>query len=62
MYKLLIEEQGTAAIEYALLISVIGMGLAGVLLALGINVFDALGSINEVLSPVQLNDTQVTRK
>lgn len=62
MCKFLIEEQGTAAIEYALLISVIGMGLTGVLLALGINVFDALGRINEVLSPVQLNDTQVTRK
>ena len=50
MYKFVMEEEGTAAIEYALLISLIGMAVAGSLQALGGNVFDAFSMVDDVLS------------
>ena len=62
MYKLLVDEQGTAAIEYALLISLLVMAVAGSLQALGNNVFDALSTIESVLSSVQLADDSMNRK
>ncbi len=62
MYKLLVDEQGTAAIEYALLISLLVMAVAGSLQALGNNVFDALSTIESVLSSVQLADDSMKRK
>lgn len=62
MYKFFAEEQGTAAIEYALLISLIGMALAGVLQTLGSNVFDTLSAVDEVLSSVQIQDDTLNRK
>lgn len=62
MYKLLVDEQGTAAIEYALLISLIVMAVAGSLQILGNNVFDALSTVETVLSSVQLTDDSMNRK
>lgn len=62
MYKLLVDEQGTAAIEYALLISLIVMAVAGSLQAVGNNVFDALSTVDNVLSSVQLTDDSMNRK
>lgn len=62
MYKLLVEEQGTAAIEYALLISLIVMAVVGSLQALGNNVFDALSTIDNVFSSVQIMDDSMIRK
>jgi len=62
MYKFFNEEQGTAAIEYALLISLIGMAVAGSLQALGGNVFDVLSTVDDVLSSVQLQDDPFKRK
>jgi len=62
MYIFFNEEQGTAAIEYALLISLIGMAVAGSLQALGGNVFDALSTIDDVFSSVQLQDGPLRRK
>lgn len=62
MYKFFAEEQGTAAIEYALLISLIGMAVAGVLQALGGHVFDLLSTIDEVLSSVQFQHDTLKRK
>lgn len=62
MYKFLNEEHGTAAIEYALLISLIGMAVAGALQVLGGNAFDALSMIDDVLSSVQLQDDPFKRK
>ena len=56
MYKIFTEEKGTAAIEYALLISLIGMAIAGALQALGGNVFDSLATFVDVLSSVQIKD------
>jgi Flp pilus assembly pilin Flp len=62
MYKFLVEEQGTAAIEYALLISLIVMAVVGSLQALGNNVFDALSTIDNVFSSVQIMDDSMIRK
>jgi len=62
MYKFFNEEQGTAAIEYALLISLIGMAVAGSLQALGGNVVDAFFMVDDVLSSVQLQDDPFKRK
>ena len=56
MYKFYTEEQGTAAIEYALLISLIGMAIAGSLQALGGDIFDTLSNVVDVLSSVQLKE------
>ncbi len=46
MYHFLQDEQGTAAIEYSLFISLIGLVMAGALHALGANLLDAFSSIN----------------
>ena len=62
MYKIFVEDQGTAAIEYTLLISLIGMAVAGVLQALGGQVFDLLSTIDEVLSSVQFQHDTLKRK
>jgi Flp pilus assembly pilin Flp len=62
MYKFLVEEKGTAAIEYALLISLIVMAVVGSLQALGNNVFDALSTIDNVFSSVQIMDDSMIRK
>lgn len=62
MYKIFVEDQGTAAIEYTLLISLIGMAVAGVLQALGGHVFDLLSTIDEVLSSVQFQHDTLKRK
>jgi Flp pilus assembly pilin Flp len=56
MYKFCVEEQGTAAIEYALLVSLIGMVVVGALQTLGSSIFDTFSTIDEVLSLVQLKD------
>lgn len=62
MYKNFAEEQGTAAIEYALLISLIGMAVAGALQALSGNVFDMFSTVDEVLSSVQFQHDTLKRK
>jgi Flp pilus assembly pilin Flp len=50
------KEQGTAAIEYALLVSLIGMAIIGSLQVLGSNVFDGLSTLDHVFSLTQLKD------
>lgn len=62
MYKFFTEEQGTAAIEYTLLISLIGMAVAASFQALGDNVFDAFSTIDEVLSSVHFKDDLLKSK
>jgi Flp pilus assembly pilin Flp len=62
MYKIIVEDQGTAAIEYTLLISLIGMAVVGVLQALGGHIFDLLSTIDEVLSSVQFQHDTLKRK
>jgi Flp pilus assembly pilin Flp len=62
MYKFFAEEQGTAAIEYALLISLLGMAIAGSLQALGGNVFDTLSKIGDVFLSVQYKDDLLKHK
>ncbi len=49
-------EQGTAAIEYALLLSLIGMAVIGSLQLLNTNVFDGLSTLNQVFVSTQLKD------
>lgn len=62
MYKFVMEEEGTAAIEYALLISLIGMAIAGAFQALGDNLFDKIFVVDEALSSVQFTDERLKRK
>jgi Flp pilus assembly pilin Flp len=62
MYEFFNQEQGTAAIEYALLISLIGIAVAGSLQALGGNVFDTLSTVDDVLSSVQLQDDPLKKR
>lgn len=61
MYKFFTEEQGTAAIEYALLISLIGMAIAGSLQALGDNMFDTLSGFADVFSSVHIKDDRLNQ-
>jgi Flp pilus assembly pilin Flp len=49
-------EQGTAAIEYALLLSLIGMVVIGSLEALGSNIFDGFSTLNQVFQSIELNE------
>ena len=49
MHKLLKEEQGTAAIEYSLIISLVGLVIVGVIHILGANLLETFSSINEEL-------------
>jgi len=62
MYKFVMEEEGTAVIEYALLISLIGMAIAGAFQALGDNLFDKIFVVDEALSSVQFTDERLKRK
>lgn len=50
------KEQGTAAIEYALLLSLIGMAVIGSLQVLDTNVFDGLSTLDQVFVSTQLKN------
>ncbi len=54
MYKFLRDDQGTAAIEYSLFVSLIGMMIVVALQALGANLLDAFSSVSSGLTPVQI--------
>ena len=50
------DEQGAAAIEYSLLMSLIGIVIAGALHVLGVNLIDTFSSVSGALTPVQVID------
>jgi Flp pilus assembly pilin Flp len=54
MYQFLKDESGTAAIEYSLFISLIGLVIAGALHVLGANLVDAFSFVSEGLTSVQV--------
>jgi Flp pilus assembly pilin Flp len=54
MYKIFRDERGTAAIEYSLIITFIGLVMAVALHVLGANLVDAFSSVNGAFSPVQV--------
>jgi len=54
MYQFLQDEQGAAAMEYSLFISLIGLAMAFALHVLGANLVDVFSSISEGLTPVQV--------
>lgn len=56
MYEFFQDEQGNAAIEYSLFISLIGMVIIGALLALGDNLVDTFSSINSAFPSVQVRE------
>ena len=59
MCQFLQDEQGTAAVEYSLLITLITLVIAGAFHALGVNLVDALSSINRGFPSVQvIEDTR----
>lgn len=54
MFQFIQDEQGTAAIEYSLFITLIGLVVVVALHALGANLVDAFSSVNAGLTPVQV--------
>jgi Flp pilus assembly pilin Flp len=54
MCQFLQDERGTAAIEYSLFISLIGLVMAGALHVLGANLVDAFSSVSEGFSAGQV--------
>ena len=54
MYHFLQDERGTAAVEYSLFISLIGLVIAGDLHLLGANLVDAFSSVSGAFSPGQV--------
>ena len=56
MYEFLKDERGTAAIEYSLFVSLIGMMIIVAIQALGDNLVDAFSSINSAFPSVQVKE------
>ena len=54
MYQFLQDERGTAAIEYSLFISLIGLAIAGALHVLGANLVDAFSTVSGAFTPGQV--------
>ena len=54
MYQFFQDEQGTAAIEYSLFISLIGLVITGALHVLGANLVDAFSSVSGAFTPGQV--------
>jgi len=54
MYQFLQDESGTAAVEYSLFISLIGLVIAGALHFLGSNLFEAFSTVNGGITNVQV--------
>ncbi len=49
MHQFLKDEQGTAAIEYSLFVSLVGLVIVGVIHVLGANLFEVFSSISKEL-------------
>lgn len=56
MYQFFQDERGTAAIEYSLFISLIGLVVAGALHVLGANLVDAFSLVSEALPSIQVTE------
>ncbi|MDH5428294.1 MAG: Flp family type IVb pilin [Nitrospirota bacterium] len=54
MFNFFHDEQGTAAVEYSLLMSLIGLFAAAALHALGGDLLNAFSSVSAGLNPIQL--------
>jgi|GEM_PF-1874373 len=54
MYQFLQDERGTAAIEYSLFISLIGLVIAVGLQAVGANLFEVFSTVSGELTSVQV--------
>jgi len=54
MFQFLQDERGTAAVEYSLLISLIGLVAVGALHVLGGNLVDAFSSVSAGFPTIQL--------
>lgn len=58
MGQFLRDERGTAAIEYSLLITLIGLVLAGGLHLIGVKLVGAFSSVEGGLTPVQVIESK----
>ena len=58
MGQFLRDEQGAAAIEYSLLITLIGLVMAGGLHVVGLNLVDAFSLVEGGLTPVQVIESK----
>ncbi|WNM57022.1 Flp family type IVb pilin [Candidatus Nitrospira allomarina] len=56
MGEFFFKEHGAAAMEYALLLSLIGMIVIGIFQALGSNLFDGLSALDHVFVSTQFKD------
>jgi Flp pilus assembly pilin Flp len=54
MYQFFQDERGTAAIEYSLFITLIGLVMAGALYVLSANLVDAFSSVSGAFAPEQV--------
>jgi len=54
MYQFLQDESGTAAVEYSLFISLIGLVIVGALHFLGANLLEAFSTVNGGITNVQV--------
>ncbi|MDH3769719.1 MAG: Flp family type IVb pilin [Nitrospirota bacterium] len=54
MFQFLQDERGTAAIEYSLFITLIGLVIVGALYVLGANLVDAFSSVSGAFTPGQV--------
>lgn len=54
MFQFLQDEHGTAAIEYSLFVSLIGLIVVGAFHVLGANLVDAFSSISAGLTPLDV--------
>ena len=56
MTRFLTDEQGTAGIEYALFISLVGVAVVGSLQFLGSSIMDGLGLIDSELTTIRVQE------
>jgi len=54
MYQFFQDERGTAAIEYSLFITLIGLVMTSALYIFGANLVDAFSSVSGAFAPVQV--------
>ena len=56
MYQFLKDERGTAAVEYSLFVSLIGLVMTGALYAVGVNLFEEFLVISGKLPSVVISE------
>ena len=61
MYQFLQDESGSAAVEYSLFVSLIGLVMTGTLYAVGVNLFEEFSIISGKLPSVVISEDLTKR-